>query len=62
VYKRVCARCSVPAIARPVFISRGVGWVVVIREEEGAARVNGVGEAGEAMCAWTVASTLPLMP
>ena len=38
-----------PAIARPVFISRGVGWVVVVREEKGLARVNGVGGAGEVM-------------
>jgi hypothetical protein len=52
----------VPAIALPVFISSGVGWFVVTVEAEGLARVNGVEGEGEIMHAWTVASSLPLIP
>jgi hypothetical protein len=51
----------VPAIARPVLISSGAGWIVVV-VAEGAARVNGVGGEGHVIWAWTVASSLPLMP
>ena len=51
-----------PAIARPVLISSGAGWIVVVVADEGAARVNGVGGEGHVMWAWTVASSLPLIP
>ena len=51
-----------PAIARPVFISRGAGCFVVVVGVEEEESVNGVGGDGEVMCAWTVASSLPLRP
>jgi hypothetical protein len=49
-------------VARPVLISRGVEWDVVVYCGEGEEREKGVGGEGVVMSAWTVASSLPLMP
>lgn len=51
-----------PTFARPVLSSSGVGWVILAGEDMDVALAKGVGAGGDVIEAWTVASSLPLMP